>query len=74
MGCARYVFENNLNTTGSVTFGQQENKRLIPGHGSGKPSNFLDLDYIHHVVHISDEECIRGCWSFPAQSSGNDAC
>lgn len=70
MGCAHYIHEHDLKTkiiavdaVGSVTFGKEENKRLIPGHGSGKPSNFLDLEYIHDVVHISDEACIRGCWN-----------
>uniref|UniRef100_UPI0025BCE6BD pyridoxal-phosphate dependent enzyme n=1 Tax=Marinilabilia sp. TaxID=2021252 RepID=UPI0025BCE6BD len=69
MGCARYVFENKLPTKiiavdaiGSVTFGQEENVRLIPGHGSGKPSNFLNLNFINNAIYISDEECIRGCW------------
>ncbi len=70
MGCAKYVDENRLPTKiiavdamGSVTFGQKEKKRLITGHGSGKPSNFLDLDLIDNAVHISDEECIQGCWN-----------
>ena len=69
MGCARYIRDNNLPTKiiavdaiGSVTFGQKQKKRLIPGHGSGKPSNFLNLDLINDAIHISDEECIRGCW------------
>ncbi len=70
MGCAQYVYENRLPTkiiavdaTGSVTFGQKENTRLIPGHGSGKPSNFLNLDLVDNVIHVSDEECIHGCWN-----------
>ncbi|MGF1585998.1 MAG: 2,3-diaminopropionate biosynthesis protein SbnA [Bacteroidales bacterium] len=69
MGCARYIRDNNLPTKiiavdaiGSVTFGQKETIRLIPGHGSGKPSNFLNIDLITNAIHISDEECIRGCW------------
>ncbi len=70
MGCAQYIYENRLSTkiiavdaVGSVTFGQKEDKRLIPGHGSGKPSNFLNLDLIDDVIHITDEECIHGCWT-----------
>ena len=70
MGCARYVHEKHLPTKiiavdaiGSVTFGQKEKLRLIPGHGSGKPSNFLNLDLVDNAVHISDEECIRACWN-----------
>ncbi len=70
MGCAQYIYENRLPTKiiavdamGSVTFGQKEQKRLIPGHGSGKLSNFLNLDLIDDVIHVSDEECIHGCWN-----------
>lgn len=70
MGCAQYVHENHLPTKiiavdaiGSVTFGQHEKKRLIPGHGSGKPSNFLNLDLIANAIHVTDEECVRGCWN-----------
>ncbi|MBZ9650917.1 2,3-diaminopropionate biosynthesis protein SbnA [Psychroflexus montanilacus] len=69
MGCALYIYKNNLKTKiiavdalGSITFGKKESKRLIPGHGSGKPSNFLDLAYIHDVVHVSDEDSVQGCW------------
>lgn len=69
MGCTQYIKENGMDTKiiavdakGSVTFGQEETKRLIPGHGSGNPSNFLNLKQIHDVVHISDEGCIQGCW------------
>jgi N-(2-amino-2-carboxyethyl)-L-glutamate synthase len=70
MGCAQYIRDNRLPTkiiavdaVGSVTFGQKEDTRLIPGHGSGKPSHFLNLDLVNNVIHISDEECIRGCWN-----------
>ena len=69
MGCAQYIYENHLPTKiiavdamGSVTFGQKENMRLIPGHGSGKPSHFLNLDLVDHAIYISDEDCIRACW------------
>ncbi|MBA3985762.1 MAG: 2,3-diaminopropionate biosynthesis protein SbnA [Flavobacteriales bacterium] len=70
MGCAKFIYENRLPTkiiavdaVGSVTFGDKSNKRLIPGHGSGKPSQFLEEEFIHDVIHISDEECITGCWN-----------
>lgn len=69
MGCARYIQENELpvkiiavDAFGSVTFGDDENMRLIPGHGSGKPSNFLDLEMVEDIIHVSDEECVHGCW------------
>tara|TARA_R110000850_G_scaffold268138_1_gene399470 strand:+ start:62720 stop:63739 length:1020 start_codon:yes stop_codon:yes gene_type:complete len=76
MGCARYVYENRLPTKiiavdalGSVTFGEHEAKRLIPGHGSGKASHFLDEGFIHDVMHITDEACITGCWNLLEQEA-----
>ncbi|MEX2350042.1 MAG: 2,3-diaminopropionate biosynthesis protein SbnA [Flavobacteriaceae bacterium] len=76
MGCAQYVYEKRLPTkiiavdaAGSVTFGQREDERLIPGHGSGKASHFLDDDFIHDVMHITDEECIAGCLNLLEQEA-----
>lgn len=69
MGCAEYIARNGLSTKiiavdaiGSVLFKKNKKKRLIPGHGAGVPSNFLDMEAVHEVIHVSDEECIRGCW------------
>lgn len=68
MGCARYIRENKLNTqligvdaVGSVIFGGRQGKRLIPGHGAGKPSQFLRKDWISDWLPISDSESIVGC-------------
>lgn len=68
MGCASYLHDNHLPTkliavdaVGSVIFGKAEGKRLIPGHGAGKPSQFLQRDLVSDVVHITDEACIKGC-------------
>ena len=70
MGCADYIKENNLNTkiiavdaVGSVLFGGPPLKRLIPGHGAGVPSQFLDTNKIHDYVYVDDVDCARGCWS-----------
>ncbi|TCO11085.1 2,3-diaminopropionate biosynthesis protein SbnA [Natronoflexus pectinivorans] len=70
MGCAQYVYDNHLPTKiiavdaiGSVIFGQKESLRLITGHGSGKPSNFLNLDLVDDAIYISDEESVQGCWN-----------
>lgn len=70
MGCADYIFENNLTTkiiavdaVGSVLFGGPPLKRLIPGHGAGVPSHFLDTTKIHDHIFVNDLECIKGCWS-----------
>jgi len=68
MGCAEYVFENNLNTkivavdaVGSVIFDSRGGNRLIPGHGAGRKSDLLEEAYIDHVFHMTDEECVIGC-------------
>lgn len=68
MGCAEYIRNYNLPTTivavdavGSVIFGTPASKRLIPGHGAGRPSQFLKRDWIHDVIHVNDEECVIGC-------------
>lgn len=68
MGCAEHIFENNLKTKvvavdakGSVLFGGEPQKRLIPGHGAGRKSQFLNEDLIYKAVHISDLESVLGC-------------
>lgn len=70
MGCADYIYENHLNTkiiavdaVGSVLFGGPPLKRLIPGHGAGVPSQFLDTNRIYDHVYVDDVDCARGCWS-----------
>lgn len=71
MGCADYIYDNNLNTkiiavdaVGSILFGGPPLKRIIPGHGAGVPSQFLDTAKIHDQVYVDDVDCVKGCWSF----------
>lgn len=68
MGCARYIKRHLLRTrvigvdaVGSVLFGDDKQKRLIPGHGAGKPSPLLDKSQVYDVVHIDSGECVEGC-------------
>ena len=68
MGCARYVREHDLKTkvvavdaVGSVIFGTSSERRLIPGHGSGRESDLLDESLIDHVFHMTDLDCVIGC-------------
>ena len=68
MGCADYITEKGLKTkviavdaVGSVLFGGPNEKRMIPGHGAGMPSHFLDREKIFDVVHVNDADCIQGC-------------
>jgi len=70
MGCADFIVENNLDTkiiavdaVGSVLFGGPPLKRLIPGHGAGVPSQFLDTDKIFDQIYVDDVDCARGCWN-----------
>jgi len=68
MGCIDYVNSKELKTkiiavdaVGSVLFGDKVEKRLIPGHGAGVASHFLDRDKVFDVIHVSDAECVQGC-------------
>lgn len=68
MGCAQYINHRHLPTkliavdaSGSVIFGDKAKKRLIPGHGAGLPSKFLNPDLVDEVQHITDAECVAGC-------------
>lgn len=68
MGCANYIRRHKLKTkvvavdaVGSVIFGTSKGNRLIPGHGAGRKSDFLDESFIDHVFHITDQECVIGC-------------
>ncbi|MTE15663.1 2,3-diaminopropionate biosynthesis protein SbnA [Nocardia aurantiaca] len=67
-GCAEFITAHGLNTklvavdaVGSVIFGQASLPRLIPGHGaSERPAHYAD-GLAHHVIHVSDAECVEGC-------------
>ncbi|MDF3130045.1 2,3-diaminopropionate biosynthesis protein SbnA [Kiritimatiellaeota bacterium B1221] len=68
MGCAEYIKEHALPTklvavdaVGSVIFGGEPKKRLLQGHGAGKPSQFLDKSVVHDVIKVDDKECVEGC-------------
>lgn len=67
-GCAEFIRARNLPTKiiavdaeGSVIFGQQPAKRLIPGHGAARrPELYSEgLEDLH--IHISDLEAVKGC-------------
>ncbi|MDF5719762.1 MAG: 2,3-diaminopropionate biosynthesis protein SbnA [Rhizonema sp. PD37] len=67
-GCCEYLRSNNMNTKiiavdakGSVIFGDQRGKRLIPGHGAGQVPKLFQPGLEDEYVHISDWDCIIGC-------------
>ncbi|MEU4746269.1 2,3-diaminopropionate biosynthesis protein SbnA [Actinosynnema sp. NPDC023658] len=68
-GCARYIADNGMNTRivgvdaiGSVIFdGQHVQPRHIPGHGASVRPELYEADAAHHVIHVSDLDCVAAC-------------
>jgi 2,3-diaminopropionate biosynthesis protein SbnA len=67
-GCAEFIRERNLGTqviavdaVGSVIFGGQKAKRLIPGHGAAIIPPLFQANLAHHAVHLKDIDCVMGC-------------
>lgn len=67
-GCAEYVRQHNLRTRiiavdaiGSVIFGGQSCKRLIPGHGAAVAPRLFTTDLAEKYIQVSDLDCIVGC-------------
>ena len=67
-GCAEYVRRNNLPTriiavdaVGSVIFGGEKQKRLIPGHGAAVRPRLYQPDMADDCVHVADLDCVIGC-------------
>lgn len=67
-GCAEYVRDNDLKTkiyavdaVGSVIFGGQSKKRLIPGHGASVRPPLFEDDLADTYIHVSDIDCVIGC-------------
>jgi cysteine synthase A len=68
MGCARYFREAGREVTvvavdiaGSATFGDQPQRRLIPGLGSGVRPPMLDMSYVDDVVIVGEPDAVRAC-------------
>jgi cysteine synthase A len=67
-GCAQYVRDHHLGTTifavdahGSVIFGGQPAKRLIPGHGAARRPELYRPDLADACLRVSDLDCVVGC-------------
>lgn len=68
MGCARYFREYGrpvtivaVDSVGSVTFGGEPGRRLIPGIGASVRPALLDESYIDAVVHVPETDTVRTC-------------
>jgi N-(2-amino-2-carboxyethyl)-L-glutamate synthase len=67
-GCVEYIRSHNLRTRvyavdamGSVIFGGQPGKRLIPGHGAAVTPELYQKDLADKYLQMSDLDCIVGC-------------
>ncbi|WP_204103600.1 MULTISPECIES: 2,3-diaminopropionate biosynthesis protein SbnA [Spirulina sp. CCY15215] len=67
-GCAEYITQRGLKTQivavdarGSVVFGDEAKKRLIPGHGASRVPELFQPHLASTHVLISDLECVTGC-------------
>lgn len=67
-GCAEYLKDNGMMTrvyavdaVGSVIFGGEKAKRLIPGHGAALRPELFREDMAHKCIKVTDLDCIEGC-------------
>ena len=67
-GCANYIRRHGLKTKlwavdamGSVLFGGQPAKRLIPGHGASIVPKLCVPHLADRHIRVTDLDCIRGC-------------
>jgi cysteine synthase A len=67
-GCAEYVSAHGLKTKivavdaiGSIIFGGQKAKRLLPGHGAAVRPALFQPGLATECVHVSDLDCIVNC-------------
>lgn len=68
MGCARFFREWRrpvkvvaIDAVGSVTFGGEPGRRMIPGLGTSVRPTLLDESYIDDVVLVEEADTIRAC-------------
>jgi len=67
-GCAEYLRERDLpvkvvavDAVGSVIFGGEPAKRLIPGHGAAVRPKLFEPGLADRLVTVTDLDCIIGC-------------
>jgi 2,3-diaminopropionate biosynthesis protein SbnA len=67
-GCAEYIRSHRLATKiiavdaeGSIIFGGERGKRLLPGHGAARVPELFAPGLAHTVIKVSDRDCVIGC-------------
>ena len=67
-GCSEYIRNHGLQTKiiavdamGSVIFGGEKRKRLIPGHGAAVVPPLYKSGLVDRCIHVSDLDCVVGC-------------
>ncbi|MDQ3917397.1 MAG: 2,3-diaminopropionate biosynthesis protein SbnA [Acidobacteriota bacterium] len=67
-GCSEYIRRHGLRTkvyavdaVGSVIFGGQKLKRLLPGHGAAVVPPLFNDGLADGYIHVSDLDCVVGC-------------
>lgn len=75
-GCAEYIRRRGLKTkiyavdaVGSVIFGGEKMKRLLPGHGAAVVPPLFNNGLADGYIHVSDLDCVVGCHRLAAQES-----
>ncbi|MER5716243.1 2,3-diaminopropionate biosynthesis protein SbnA [Streptomyces sp. NPDC002132] len=68
MGCARWFREWHrpvrivaVDSVGSVTFGGEAGRRMLPGLGMSVRPPLLDEGYVDEAVHVEEADTIRAC-------------
>ncbi|MFD9002308.1 2,3-diaminopropionate biosynthesis protein SbnA [Streptomyces sp. NPDC059582] len=68
MGCARYFRERRpsvrivaVDVVGSVAFGGEPGRRMIPGLGMSMRPPLLDESYVDEVIRVEEADTIRTC-------------
>ncbi len=68
MGCARYFRGRQspvrvvaVDAVGSVTFGGEPGRRMIPGLGTSVRPPLLDESYVDEVIRVEEPDAIRAC-------------
>jgi N-(2-amino-2-carboxyethyl)-L-glutamate synthase len=67
-GCSEYARDHTIkvkivavDAVGSVIFGGEPGKRLIPGHGASRRPELFTPEMADERIHVTDLDCVVGC-------------